>query len=157
MLFDAVRLDITVNVCAWGTCIADPICEKLSKMLFKSNIEYACYLPSERNGKKAVHTKHAKNNAHFDGSTTIRTGSRSAWACLKHMPQIACAVHNGTLRQFIAVWTCAYSSVFPVEQIDCCWAWSNSQMDPLAYIGSWSSLTSRLESVNHNDEWKGQI
>ncbi len=38
------------------------------------------------NGKKAVHTEHAQNNAHFDGPTTIRLGSPSALTCSEHTP-----------------------------------------------------------------------
>ncbi len=41
-----------------------------------------------------------QNNAHFDGPTMIRSGLRTAWACLERMPQVVCAVHTGMPRQF---------------------------------------------------------
>ncbi len=55
------------------------------------------------NGKKAVHTEHAQNNAHLERPTTIGSGPHITRECSKHMPQVICAVHTGAPRQFGAV------------------------------------------------------
>ncbi len=75
-----------------------------------------------RNGKKAVHTEHIQNNAHFDGPTTIRSGPCSAWACSECIFQVVCVIHNGGTRQFgtvrcDVVWTCVCSSLFPALNV----------------------------------------
>ncbi len=69
-------------------------------MLFIVNINTAVCHRGNRNGKKAVHTEPAQNNAHFGGATMIGLGLCSAWACLKPIPQIVCTDHAGAPRQF---------------------------------------------------------
>ncbi len=78
-------------MCAWGTCVPDPICAELSKILF--GVHKICMFATE----------HAQNNAPFDGPTTIASSLRSAWSSSEHMPQIVYAVHSGAPRQFGAV------------------------------------------------------
>ncbi len=96
-------LGIILNVCAWGTCIADPICVELSKTSFRVTENTPVRHRSNRNGRKAVHFKRAQNSAHFNGLTMIGSSLHSAWACLEHMPQVVYAVHTGMPRQFGAV------------------------------------------------------
>ncbi len=58
----------------------------------------------KRNGKKLSTLSTHKNNAHFDGPTTIiESGPCSARACLEHIAQVVCAVHTGACSQFGAV------------------------------------------------------
>ncbi len=95
--------DIIANVCAWGTCVADSIGAELSKILFRVTQNTPVCRRGNRNSKKAVHTEHAQNNVHFDGTKRIGSGPRTAWACLEHMSQLVRAVHNGAPRQVAAV------------------------------------------------------
>ncbi len=110
-----VSLDITKNACTWGMCVADlilSVCVKLSKILFKVNLNMPVHRWGNRNDKKPVHTEHTQSNAHFDGPAMTGSGPRSAWACSKSVPQVVYAIHTGVLRRSGVVRTYACSSGF---------------------------------------------